>query len=274
MKHLSHARIHLQEGESHKALEIIENVLALAPENPEAMRLKAEVLEGWGRFDEASKIIQAISKLRGSFALEARDELKRRFIEERDSLFHTRLSDKGRVYNHFSLVDLWVSIFGVFGCLIFLALLPYFSNVAYSYIWLYSGFFILVICPFFILLHQKMTRLSAVTIGPKGILIHKRGKATEILWDSVRHVTIEYDYNISLDYLVMKVFIKGNKIPLPINISRQSPDIKGRRHFTRAVISYVDSYSYTARGREELESSFIGEITSKELSPSNKNSLS
>jgi tetratricopeptide (TPR) repeat protein len=255
MKHLNHAKQYLENGQAQKALDIIDHILELAPKNPEALKLKAHIFESWGYFDKSLQILQDILKLQCSLSKDALQKLRHYYEEEKEDLLFTRLTPSGRAYFHFSYWEFWICIFGILGCSSFLALYYKASVLFSSNFWIYPAFVTLVLAPFSFLFIHKYFKVSAIILNGQGLVICKRFQKLKIVWEEVRHVQVVYDEDIQTHFLKLKFYFKEKtRQELFIDISSKSSDVKARRHFTKSILAYVDSFSYAPRNLNESTS--------------------
>jgi hypothetical protein len=251
MKHLKDAKILLKDGDSAEALEIIENILSLSPKNTEALKIKAFILDSWGRFDESFVILHHLAKM-SSNSEDFFEELDKRIEEEKESLIYSRLTPEGRWYFQFSPVQMLVSLIGLMGCLLFLATSPSYFDKATSSVSLGLGvsFFVLVLLPWGLLLSLNLRGVKKIFVGFHGIFVFYGLKKIGYSWEQMGFAVIEYDTNLNSDYLHIILYSRANREPLlNFDISRGSSVVRARRHFVRLVLSYVDTVSYVSRGK-------------------------
>lgn len=251
MKHLKEAKLLLEQGESAEAMEIIENLLSLSPKNTEAIKIKAFILDAWGRFDESLALLHTLGKL-SSTEEEPYAELDKRIDEDRESLIYSRLTPEGRWYFQFSPLQMIISLIGLMGCFLFLITSPSFfenSNAAIPPGLIFS-FFTLVVIPWLFLILLNMHGVKKILVGLTGIQVFYGMKKIEYNWEQMGHVVIEYDQNLKEDYLHMIVYSRLTREPLfNFDISKSKSVVRARRHFVRLVLSYIDTVSYVPRGK-------------------------
>ena len=230
MKHLKEARILLEQGDSAGTMDIVENLLSLSPRNTEALKIKAFILDSWGRFDDSLALLHALGKLSSSEE-ELYAELDKRIDEDRESLIYSRLTPEGRWYFQFSPLQMFISLIGLMGCFLFLITSPsFFENASAP---LTSGlllsFLTLVVIPWVLLLILNMQGIKKILVGLTGI-----------------HVF----YGLNEDYLHLIVYSKTTREALlDFDISKNKSVIRARRHFVRLILSYIDTVSYVPRGK-------------------------
>ncbi|WGL60422.1 tetratricopeptide repeat protein [Pigmentibacter sp. JX0631] len=251
MKHLKDAKLLIEEGDSAGAMEVLENLLSLSPRNTEAIRMKAFILDAWGRFDESLSLLHTLGKLSSSEE-EPYAELDKRIDEDRESLIYSRLTPEGRWYFQFSPLQMLISLIGLMGCFLFLITSPTFFEHSKSSIppGLLFSFFTLVVIPWFMLLLINMHGIKKILVGLAGIQVFYGMKKIEYSWEQMGHVVIEYDPNLKEDYLHMIVYSRLTREPLfNFDISKTKSVVRARRHFVRLILSYIDTVSYVPRGK-------------------------
>jgi tetratricopeptide (TPR) repeat protein len=251
MKHLKDAKLLLEQGDSAGALEIVENLLSLSPRNTEALKIKAFVLDSWGRFDESLALLHALGKLSSSEE-EPYAELDKRIDEDRESLIYSRLTPEGRWYFQFSPMQMFISLIGLMGCFLFLITSPSFFDNSSAPITsgLLISFLTLVVIPWVLLLILNMQGIKKILVGLTGIHVFYGLNKIVYTWDQMGSVVIEYDTNLNEDYLRLIVYSKTTREPLfNFDISKSKSVIRARRHFVRLILSYIDTVSYVPRGK-------------------------
>ncbi|MES2615608.1 MAG: tetratricopeptide repeat protein [Bdellovibrionota bacterium] len=248
MKHLKEARQLLNQGDAQGALDIIENILAFSPKNPDALLLKAHILDEWGRFDDSLSILHFITKI--SNDEEIVSELDRRIEEDRESLVHSKLTPDGRWYFPFSPKQIFISLFGLMGCVLFLISSPSYYNELHGGVLVGISFFILVLLPWTALLILNFQGIKKILVGLNGIQVYYGMKKMVYNWEQLGSAVIEYDRNLNAEYLRLILYSRTTREPLlNIDISKKSGAIKARRHFVRLILSYIDVVSYVSRGK-------------------------
>jgi hypothetical protein len=247
MKHLKEARQLLKQGDAQGALDIIDNILGFAPKNPEALLLKSFILDSWGRFDDALALLHTVAKVSSDEDLVS--ELDRRIEEDRESLIHSRLTAEGRWYFPFSPMQVFISLFGLMGCILFLVFGPLYFGKPNGSVFVALSFFILVFLPWMTLVFFNFRGVKKILVGLQGIQIFSGWKKRSFTWNEFSCAVIEYDRNLNANYLRLVLYSSKTREPLlNLDISKDRGVIKARRHFVRLVLSYVDVVSYVSRG--------------------------
>lgn len=249
MKHVKEANALLESGDAPAALVILEDILSLAPRNSEALRLKARILDGWGRFDESLHVLHALSQVPSLNEAELAD-IEARALEEKESIVYSELSMEGRWYFAFPAAQVWISLYGFVGCAAFLLLSPgLLSGGTENFLELAAAFGLFVVLPWIALLVVHMTGVKRILVGITGIRVCHRFREVNYPWSSFAKAVVEYDRDIKKGYLRLHLYsADGGKEPsLSLDISQKGAVVKARRHFVRNVLSYIDVVCYLPR---------------------------
>jgi tetratricopeptide (TPR) repeat protein len=250
MKHVKEATALLESGDAPGALGILEDILSLAPRNSEALRLKARLLDAWGRFDEALHVLHALSQLSNLNDQELRD-IEARAMEEKETIVYSELSAEGRWYFAFPVAQIWISLYGFLGCAAFLLLSPsLLSGGAENFPQLASAFALFVVVPWLALLVVHVTGIKRILVGVGGLRVCRRFAQSAHPWSSFAKAVVEYDHDINSGYLRLHLYgtESATNPSLSFDISSKSAVVKARRHFVRNVLSYLDVVCYLPRG--------------------------
>lgn len=249
MKHVNDALKLYNAGDGTGSLQILDNLLDLAPRNPEALRLKARILDAWGRFDESYQVLLSLSQLPNP-SDEVVQEIEQRASEEREAILFSELTSEGRWYYSFPGAQLLLSIVGLIGCALFLGTS---SQANYAnpneVIAVILSFCFLVLLPCIFLLVIQFTGIKKILVGLRGISVSTRFSETSYGWDELKSAVVEYDPDPRVDFLRLKVFgLSESKEPiLSLDVSRAKSVVRARRHFLKNVLTHMDTVCYVAR---------------------------
>ena len=258
MKHVRDAQNLLDSGDSAGALSVLENLLDLAPRNPDALRMKAGILDGWGRFDDSLIVMHALSQI-PNLSDECVADLEQRAMEEKEAVVYSELSQDGRWYFAFPRAQIWISLFGFLGCAVFLLLSPNLLSEGTDRLAdMVAAFALFVVVPWVALMVVHVFGIKRILVGMQGIRVCTRFKETNLPWDRVKAAVVEYDLNINSKHLKVLIYTKESpKTPLFIfDISRKHSVVKARRHLLRNILGYVDTVCYLPKNSGLPESSF------------------
>ncbi len=248
MKHLKEAKQLLEQGDSQGALDIIDNILGLSPKNSQALLLKASIFDSWGRFDDALALLHYLTKI--SSDDDVLDELDKRLEEDRESLIYSKLTQEGRWYFPFSPIQIFISLFGLVGCILFLISSPGYYKETHGGLLVAFSFCFFVLIPWSALIILNLKGIKKILVGLKGIHVFYGLKKIEYSWEEMGSAVIEYDRNLNSEYLRLIIYSRSTREPLlNFDISKKRGVIRARRHFVRLILSYVDIVSYVSRGK-------------------------
>ncbi|MEY4065112.1 MAG: hypothetical protein RIR26_1320 [Pseudomonadota bacterium] len=252
MKHVNEAQKLFAAGDGTGALQVLENLLDLAPRNPEALRMKARILDSWGRFDESYQTLLKLSQLPNP-SQEVVQEIEQRAIEEREAILFSELTSEGRWYYSFPGSQLWVSILGLMGCAMFLISSSQinFANPN-EVVAMALSFVFLVLLPCIFLAVIQLSGIKRILVGLRGMTVCTRFKEKLYTWDELKAAVIEFDPDPRVDFLRLKLFGQGeSRTPLlNLDISKGRSVVRARRHFLKNILTHIDTISYVTRTQE------------------------
>lgn len=252
MKHVNEAQKLFAAGDGTGALQVLENLLDLAPRNPEALRMKARILDSWGRFDESYQTLLKLSQLPNP-TQDVVQEIEQRAVEERESILFSELTSEGRWYYSFPGSQLWVSILGLMGCAMFLISS---SQVNFAnpneVVAMALSFVFLVLLPCLFLAVIQLSGIKKILVGLRGMTVCTRFKEKLYTWDELKVAVIEFDPDPRVDFLRLKLFGQGeSRTPLlSLDISKGRSVVRARRHFLKNILTHIDTISYVTRSQE------------------------
>jgi hypothetical protein len=252
MKHVNEAQKLFAAGDGTGALQVLENLLDLAPRNPEALRMKARILDSWGRFDESYQTLLKLSQLPNP-SQDVVQEIEQRAVEERESILFSELTSEGRWYYSFPGSQLWVSLLGLLGCAMFLISS---SQVNFAnpneVVAMALSFVFLVLLPCLFLAVIQLSGIKKILVGLRGMTVCTRFKEKLYTWDDLKVAVIEFDPDPRVDFLRLKLFGQGeSKTPLlSLDISKGRSVVRARRHFLKNILTHIDTISYVTRVQE------------------------
>lgn len=183
---------------------------------------------------------------------EAVSKLNRRIEEDRDSLIYSKLTEEGRWYFSFSPLQIFIAVFGLVGCVLFLISSPFYFEHKGSFLFLGLSFFVLVLFPWLVLFVLNFQGVKKVLLGLEGISVYHGFSKKIVKWNDITSAVIEYHPNLNLNYLHLLLLSKDNQTLLDFNISQKKSDVFARRHFVKNIVKYVGNVNYKVHG-EALE---------------------
>lgn len=252
MKHVKDAQKVLDAGDAPGALGLLEDILSLAPHNALALRLKARILDAWGRFDESLDALHALSQT-GNLSEEERGDIELRAVEEKEAIVYSELSSEGRWYFAFPTAQVWISLYGFVGCAAFLLLSPgLLAGGTENFGQLAAAFGFFVAAPWIALLVVHVSGVKRILVGVGGLRVCHRFRAAEYPWSAFGKAVVEYDHDIRKGYLRLHLYGRepGEAPVVSFDISSRKSVVRARRHFVRNVLSYLDVVCYLPRRTE------------------------
>lgn len=264
-------------GDGSGALHILENLLDLAPRNPEALRMKAKILDSWGRFEESYQTLLKLSQLPNP-SEEVVQEIEQRATEEREAVLFSELTSEGRWYYAFPASQLWVSCIGLIGCALFLIS---YSQVNFAnpneVMTMALSFFFLVMLPSILLVGIQLTGIKRVLVGLGGLKVCTRFREQQFAWEDLKAAVIEFDPDPRVDFLMLKLYGRSeSKEPLIVlDLSRSRCVVRARRHFLKNIATHVDAVCYMSRsaintrsgGQVDSFEGVVNEVPPSQLPP-------
>lgn len=234
MRHVANIKKLIDDGKVEEAHRDLDNLLELGPGNVEALRLKAAIYAGEGRFQEEEKIWLKVIELDN----EDEDALAwfhNKQIEDREHYYFTDdLREKGRRFLAYPRSLVRISLVGLVGCVSFLILTnrspegggsPDPKNILIN-------FLILVIAPWIAILVTWVRTLRSVTLGPEGMEVSTRLRQYEYKWEEIRSCTLAHSGDPNNPDLRLVVIPDDSKNkPISIDLNESSCSIRARVHF-------------------------------------------
>ena len=253
MKHVADAKKFIETGMSAQALEVLENLLGLAPKNHEALRLKALILDAQGRFDESLVILRDLARFDG-ISVETVRDLEKRSFEEREVAVYSELTPEGRWYFAFPALQLWISLYGFIGCAVFLLISPGMigGDMATALPRIVASFFFLVALPWLVLMAVHMVGIKKILVGLTEIRICKRFSEVRIPWNIIDCAVMEHSSDIRDGQLFLVLYGKPSgemedarrPVIARFNVSPKRSIVRARRHFVRSILTHIDAIAY------------------------------
>lgn len=257
MRHINDAKQKMKSGDSAEALAIIDNLLGLASRNPDALRLKSDILESWGQFDESLATLKKLSQI-SNLSDECIQTLEACAHEEKEAFVYSELTLDGRWYYAFPKAQIWIALFGFIGCGSVLLMSPHWLSQGVEgarQLILAFGIFVLIPCLALLVVHT--IGIKKILVGTTGLHICKRFTKKYFEWNEFKNAVIEYDNDMAKHHLRLKLYRNDNsQVPVvDLDISRNNSVVKARRHFVRNILTHVDVISYICRHPIRLQPS-------------------
>jgi hypothetical protein len=255
MRHVSTIKKIISSGNREEALVAIDNLLALGPNNTDALKLKAMIFASEGKFQEESSVWHRVLKV------DREDEDAIAFVlkqqnEDREHFYFTDpLPNGGRRYLAYPKSLFYAAIFGLMGCVSFVSI----SRLTSVYQWLaepyilLAAFATLVLTPWLAIIWGWARSLKSLVIHPSGIIAETRFKLLNYPFTDLQDVILAYDgdpYDPQLS-LVLRLkkeeSQKDSKDAMPdllIDLTESSSSLRARSHMIRQIVQHTPLFRH------------------------------
>lgn len=248
MKHVTTIRQQIESGQTEDAMQALENLLALGPNNTGALKLQASLLHAQGRFADEHKVWQKILQV------DRQDEdaigyfLKQQQEDREHFYFTDDLPEGGRRFIVYPKGLVNTSAIGLLGCLVFLIVsrladgFPILQNDTF----VLAVFFMLVIAPWIGIISSYLTSLRHVDITPTHLEINTRIKKHRYQWSKIQDISVSMTNPLEEDSLHMAIRSKeSNDLDLAIDLSSRGSAIRARTYFVRDINKHFPDLRYS-----------------------------
>ena len=192
MQHVKQIRTIVEAGDNDQAHAALDQLLALGPNNTEALKLRAALLEHEGRFADESKVWNRVATIDREDE-DAINYFLRRQIEDREHFYFTEdLPQGGRRFLAYPRSLVRNAAIGLLGCMMFLASTR--LSVTYPVLAqpeaMLGIFAVLVMGPWAAIVVIYAVCLRSVTISADGIALATRFRSRTLRWAEVKRVCL------------------------------------------------------------------------------------
>jgi hypothetical protein len=250
MMHVKQIQEIVDNGQNVEAHDALDQLLAMGPQNTEALKLRAQLFEFEGRFVEEGRTWERVATIDNEDP-DAISYLLRRQLEDREHFYFTDdLPGGGRRFLAYPRQLVNTSVIGLMGCIIFL--LTTRLTTVYPFLGepttMLSLFGIFVLGPWIAILYTYLKGLKAVILTPAGVEVSSRFKQWNYLWSDVEKVclartTIEGESSLNLVILPKD----RSLTPVEIGLNQGSTPIRARSYLVKDVIKFFGEPEYTTR---------------------------
>jgi len=247
MKHVAKIKEMFQAGQSHDALEALENLLELGPHNLEALKLKAHLFASEGRFAEEDAVWQKIVDV----APEDEDLLEylhKKQWEDRENYYFTdNLPSGGRRFLAYPRSMINVSFFGLIGCMLFLALTRMLGDdkVNKNPELILPAFAVLVLGPWIGIIWSYVKSLRHINVTPDDLVVATRVRSIRYAWSAIEKIAIAYSNNWEKNDIRLVVIPKDPASrPVEIDINDGSSPVRAKTHLIQEIMQRFAAVSH------------------------------
>lgn len=255
MRHMSSIRKMVDEGQIEEASHALTNLLEIGPNNLEALKLKAELLEAEGRFKEEEQLWRKI------IALEPEDNdglmyLERKLIEDRELYYFTDdLPGGGRRFEAYPRNLITMALIGLICCTAFLTLSRLgeaFPMVKQPIVFL-SAFFFLVLMPWLVLVYNYFRSLKTITVHKSGIVLSTRLRQFTFNWNELRGIAVAHHHDASKPSLELLLIPENSeREKISVNLELDTTHIRARSYFLEELERIYLNIEYRSRKPDDL----------------------
>lgn len=257
MMHVKQIREIVEAGRNEEAHDALDQLLALGPQNIEALKLRARLLEFEGRFPEESLIWERVVSIDREDP-DAISYLLRRQLEDREHFYFTDdVPGGGRRFMAYPRSLINTSALGLVGCIAFLVStrLALTFPVLNDPIVMLSTFGLLVILPWISIITTYFTCIKSISVSHQGVMVSTRLKLVNLKWNELETVCLARwsrgeRHQLSL-VLIPKE--KGEKA-IEIDLNQGSTAIRARSYLVREIARSWSEPQYGLRDKLDLDS--------------------
>jgi hypothetical protein len=243
-------------GDLTGAHQALDGLLAMGPNNIEALKLRARLFEVAGRFQQEAKIWEQVARIDREDA-DLGDYITRRQSEDRENFYFTdALPGGGKRFIAFPRRMVRAASIGLVGCLVFLAM----ARLASIYpilnhpVIMLGSFSALVIAPWVAILMSYSRSLRYINVTKDGLEIATRFRVHRLPWSAIEHVYLAQDdrhdtYRLSLLILPRDA---GQHL-FEMDFNENNTPIRARSYLVREIINSWGEPHYTERKTVKTE---------------------
>ncbi len=258
MKHVTAIETLIDDGEFSEAEQALDNLLALGPNNVEALKLLASLQAHKGKFADEEKTWQRL------WSIDREDEdvveyFYQAQIEDKEHFYFTDLLPTGgRRFIAYPRSLINASLFGLLGCIVFL--ITSHQNfketiLGQDYVTL-TLFSLLVIMPWVWIIATWTKALKAVEVDARSFCIVTRLRTHKIDWKDMKDIYLAHSsQNHGQGSGLSLIFIaKDHNTPvLSIDLSESRSSIRARKFLINEISEFHDSIKYESLSNISLK---------------------
>ncbi len=250
MKHVAEIKKIIAQGQTEEAADALEDLLAIGPQNVEALKLRALLFAHKGQFNDEAKVWEKIIEVDNE-DFDAIDYYRQRQLEDQEHFFFTEeLPEGGRRFITYPKGMVQTAFYGLFGCLVFLTFgrlsrsIPALSG---KYLMI-AMFALMVLAPFIKIIFTWLTALRSVSVNRNGLVFSTRFKTLEYQWNDIENLYLAHSASVDQSSLSLIVKpIDGKRIAVELDLTENSTSVKARSHLLKELKRFNQTPEHVAR---------------------------
>lgn len=256
MLHVKQIREIVEAGKNPEAHDALDQLLALGPNNTDALKLRARLFEIEGRFGDEARIWDKV----GTIDREDPDAVTyflRKQLEDREHFYFTDdIPGGGRRFLAYprSLVNR--SAMGLVGCIAFLLASQLSTRIPAlgEPIVMLGMFALFVISPWIGIVATYISGIKSISLSPQGIDVATRLKVTSFKWDDVEKVCLARSAQGDEAFLSLVIMPKDRTVrPIEIDLNQGSTAIRARSYLVREIARLFSEPECVSRSTLDLD---------------------
>jgi len=249
MLHVKEIREIIESGQGDEAHAALDQLLAIGPNNIEALKLRALLHEQEGRFAEEAKIWDKIAVVDHEDP-DAVAYLLHKQIEDREHFYFTDDVPGGRRFLAYPRALVNYSVVGLLGCVAFLLM----SRLSLRFTVLAQppamlglfGFFVML--PWFGIITVYLRCIRSITLTVQGIAVATRLKTRSFLWGDLEKVCLARSNSGKRPHLSLVLLPRDkNANAVEIDLYQGSTSVRARSYLIREITRLFSEPEYTRR---------------------------
>ncbi|WP_132317073.1 tetratricopeptide repeat protein [Pseudobacteriovorax antillogorgiicola] len=247
MRHVNAIEKLIENGHVDEAHESLEELLAIGPNNVQALKLLAALYVHEGRFEDEEKVWRRVFEIDNE-DIDAIEYFQKVQLEDREHYYFTDvLPGGGRRFIAYprSLVN--ISMIGLVGCVGFLLLTRFSSEqeMMKSPLAVMTCFLVLVISPWVGIIYTWAKSLRTVNVTSSCIEIKTRFKSFRYDWDQLKKISLAHSQNPSDEVLRLVIVPSPEKgPPVTIDFNEDTSSIRARRYLINEIRDFHSKIDY------------------------------
>lgn len=243
MRHVKSIRAIIASGDRTSAYGAIDDLLALGPNNLEALKLKATLYASEGRFQDEAEIWNRILRI----DREDPDAMKYLFKQQAEDREHFYFTDDlpggARRYLTYPKALFDVSLLGFLGCISFFtlrALSESYPVLAEPSV-IIGSFAFFIASPWVAIVWVWLRSIKSVVVSQDGLSVETRFRTLRYNWAELRSVVLAYTSDPDAPSIALVLIPKSEGTrPLILNLNDETSPLRAKTHLVREVAEHSD----------------------------------